>query len=107
METPVYVGILDVDVLLDRADSLKAKRAVIRPVLARLRRLEVAVAEVGDPDRLRRAAIGVATVSGDVGQLHRVLDTCERQVAQDPELTLLSARRRVVGEHDEPDVIVR
>ena len=103
----MYVGILDLDVLLAHADSLKAKRAVIRPVLARLRRLEVAVAEVGDPDRLRRAAIGVATVSGDIGQLHRVLDTCERQVADDPELTLLSARRRVVGEHDEPDVIVR
>ena len=103
MEKPVYVGILDLDVLLDHAESLKAKRAVIRPVLARLRRLEVAVAEVGDPDRLRRAAIGVATVSGDTGQLHRVLDTCERQVADDPELTLLSARRRVVGEHDEPE----
>jgi uncharacterized protein YlxP (DUF503 family) len=99
MEKPVYVGILDLDVLLDHAESLKAKRAVIRPVLARLRRLEVAVAEVGDPDRLRRAAIGVATVSGDTGQL----DTCERQVADHPELTLLSARRRVVGEHDEPE----
>jgi uncharacterized protein YlxP (DUF503 family) len=99
----VYVGILDLDVLLDHADSLKAKRAVIRPVLARLRRLEVAVAEVGDTDRLRRTTIGIATVSGDIGQLHRVLDTCERQVAEDAQLTLLSARRRVVGEHDDPD----
>jgi uncharacterized protein YlxP (DUF503 family) len=99
----VYVGILDLDLLLDGTDSLKAKRAVIRPVLARLRRLEVAVAEVGDPDRLRRATVGVAAVSGDVGQVHRVLDRCERQVAEEVELTLLSARRRVVGEHDVPE----
>ena len=78
------------DVLLGSTPPLaEGKRAIIRPVLARLRRLEVAVAEVGDPDRLRRAGIGVATVSGDVGQLHRVLDTCERQVAAGSELALL------------------
>ena len=50
-----------------RVDSLKHKRAIIRPVLARLRRLDVAVAESGDPDRLRRALIAIATVSGDAG----------------------------------------
>lgn len=97
----MYVGILELDVLLGEADSLKYKRAVLRPVLARLRRLDVAVTEAGDPDRLRRALIGVATVSGDSGQVHRVLDTCERQVAGELELELLSARRRIVGQADE------
>jgi uncharacterized protein YlxP (DUF503 family) len=97
----VYVGILELDVLLGEVDSLKYKRAVLRPVLARLRRLDVAVTEAGDPDRLRRALIGVATVSGDSGQVHRVLDTCERQVAGELELELLSARRRIVGQADE------
>ena len=97
----MYVGILELDVLLGEVDSLKYKRAVLRPVLARLRRLDVAVTEAGDPDRHRRALIGVATVAGDVGQVHRVLDTCERQVAGEPELELLSARRRIVGASDE------
>jgi uncharacterized protein YlxP (DUF503 family) len=97
----VYVGILELDVLLGEVDSLKYKRAVVRPILARLRRLDVAVTEAGDPDRLRRALIGVATVSGESGQVHRVLDTCERQVAGEPEVELLSARRRIVGQADE------
>lgn len=97
----MYVGILEFDVLMGEVDSLKYKRAVLRPVLARLRRLDVAVTEAGDPDRLRRALIGVATVSGDSGQVHRVLDTCERQVAGEPELEMLSARRRIVGREDE------
>ncbi len=97
----MYVGILELDVLLGEVDSLKYKRAVLRPVLARLRRIDVAVTEAGDPDRLRRALIGVATVSGDSGQVHRVLDTCERQVAGELELELLSARRRIVGQADE------
>jgi len=97
----VYVGILELDVLLGQVDSLKYKRAVLRPVLARLRRLDVAVTEAGDPDRLRRALIGIATVSGDAAQVHRVLDSCERQVAGELELELLSAHRRIVGQGDE------
>jgi len=97
----MYVGILELDVLLGEVDSLKYKRAVIRPVMARLRRLEVAVTEAGDTDRHRRALIGIATVSGDHGQVQRVLDTCERQVAAEVEIELLSAHRRVVGGQDE------
>ncbi len=96
-----YVGVLECDVLLGAVSSLKHKRAVIRPVLARLRRLDVAVAEAGDPDRLRRALVVVATVSGEAAQVHRVLDTCERQVAGELEIELVAARRRVIGVHDE------
>lgn len=92
---------LELDVLLGQVDSLKYKRAVIRPVLARLRRLDVAVTEAGDTDRLRRALIGIAAVSGDAAQVQRVLDSCERQVSGEVELELLSARRRTIGPHDE------
>jgi uncharacterized protein len=102
----VFAGVLECDVLLDPSAavrSLKHKRAVLRPVLTRLRRLDVAVAEAGDPDRHARALIAVATVSGDPGQVQRVLDTCERQLAGEVELELLSARRRVIGPHDSVD----
>ncbi|MEP6560332.1 MAG: DUF503 domain-containing protein [Nakamurella sp.] len=96
-----YVGVLECDVLLGDVGSLKQKRAVVRPVLARLRRLDVAATESGDPDRHRRALIAVATVSGELAQVHRVLDSCERQVADELELELLSTHRRIVGPHDE------
>ena len=97
----MYVGVLELDVLLGEVDSLKYKRAVIRPVMARLRRLDVAVTEAGDPDRHRRALIGIAAVSGDPGQVHAVLDTCERQVANELEIELLSAHRRIFGPEDD------
>jgi len=99
--TSTYVGVLECDVLLSDVSSLKHKRAQIKPVLARLRRLDVAVTESGDPDRHRRALIAVATVSGELAQVHRVLDSCERLVAGEVEVELLSARRRIIGPHDE------
>jgi uncharacterized protein YlxP (DUF503 family) len=96
----MFVGILECDVLLGDVHSLKQKRAVLRPLLARLRRLEISVAEVGDADLHRRARIGVAAVSGDASVVGRVMDECERLVADDVARQLLSVRRRLVGPDD-------
>ncbi|GAB3683180.1 DUF503 domain-containing protein [Saccharopolyspora tripterygii] len=97
----MYVGALELDVLLGDVHSLKQKRAVVRPVLAELRRrFEVAVSEAGDQDLHRRALLGVAAVSGDASHVREVLDACERLVAARPELELLSARQRMLGPED-------
>ncbi|WP_127782379.1 DUF503 domain-containing protein [Rhodococcus sp. X156] len=97
----MYVGVLELDVLLGDVASLKQKRSVVRPVVAELRRrFEVSVAEAGLQDRYRRSVIGVAVVSSDAAHMHQVLDSCERMVAGRPELDLLSAHRRVLGPHD-------
>ncbi len=96
----MFVGILECDMLLGDVHSLKGKRAVLRPLLARLRRLEVSVAEVGDADLHRRALIGVAVASGQPATVTRVLDECERMVAANVEVQLLSVRRRLVGPDD-------
>ena len=98
----MYVGVLELDVLLGDVRSLKQKRSVVRPVLAELRhRFEVAVAEADHLDLHRRALIGVAAVAADNGHVREVLDACERLVAARPELELLSARQRMLGPDDE------
>jgi hypothetical protein len=96
----VWIGWLEFDILLGDVHSLKQKRAVIRPLVADLRRLEVSVAEVGDHDVHRRTRVGVAVTSGDAAQVTRVLDTAERLVAERPEIQLLSARRRLTSSDD-------
>lgn len=97
----MYVGALELDVLLGDVRSLKQKRAVIRPVVAELRRrFEVAAAEAGDQDVYRRALIGVSTVSSDATHVRDVLDACERNVAARPEVELLSSRQRLLGPED-------
>lgn len=93
---PVYTGTALFDLLLpEDSRSLKAKRGYVRPVVAALRKYEVAVAEVGALDRYGRTEIGVAAVASGAGHVSTVLDTCERVVAGRPELELLGVRRRL------------
>ena len=98
----MYVGALELDVLLGDVRSLKQKRSVVRPVVAELRRrFEVSAAEAGHLDLHRRALLGVSLVAADAGHVVEVLDRCEQLVASRPELELLSVRRRMLGPNDD------
>ena len=97
----MYVGVLSLDLLLGDVHSLKEKRAVVRPVVAELRRrYAVAAAEVGDADLHRRAQVGVAAVAAEAAHVTEVLDACERLIAGRPEVDLLSVRRRLFSDTD-------
>jgi uncharacterized protein YlxP (DUF503 family) len=97
----VVVGTLRADVLLGDVHSLKEKRAVVRPMVAELRRrFEVAAAETGDQDLHRRAELSVALVTSTHAHATEVLDACERLIAGRPEIELLSTRIRVLDDED-------
>lgn len=90
----MWIGWLEFDILLGDVRSLKEKRAVVRPIVAELRRrFAVSAAETGWLDLHRRAGIGVAVVAADRAHAMDVLDAAERLVAARPEIELLSARR--------------
>jgi len=92
----MWVGSLELDLLLGDVHSLKEKRSLVRPLVAELRRrFEVSVAEVDHLDLHRRAGVGVAAVAGNQAHVVEVLDAVERTVAYRPEVELLSARRRL------------
>ena len=98
----MYVGALELDVLLGDVASLKQKRSVVRPVVAELRRrFEVAAAEAGHLDLHRRTLIGVSTIAADAAHVRTVLNSCERLIAGRTELELLSARHRMLGPDDD------
>lgn len=97
----MYTGTAVFDLLLPGdSRSLKAKRAYVRPIVAALRRFEVAAAEVGALDLHGRTEIGVAAVGAEAGHVARVLDACERLVAGRPEIALLAVHRRVRSDDD-------
>jgi len=98
----MFVGTLTFDLLLGDIHSLKEKRSIVRPIVAELqRKYSVCAAETGAQDLHRRSEIGLAVVSGDVGYVTEVLDSCERLVSGRPEVQLLSARRRLRDDDDE------
>lgn len=98
----MWTGTLQCDLLLGDVRSLKQKRAVVRPLVAELRRrFDVATAETGHLDLLRRAEVGVALVAADPSHCTEVLDSVERFVAERVETDLLATRRALHGPHDD------
>ncbi|MGQ0628965.1 MAG: DUF503 domain-containing protein [Phycisphaerales bacterium] len=78
------IAVLQFDLLLHDAASLKDKRRVVKSLKDRLHREhQASVAEVGSQDDCRRARIGVAIVGNDVPRLQasmdRILDKARAQ----------------------------
>ena len=97
----MWIGWIEFDILLDDVHSLKAKRSIVRPLVADLRRtFTVAAAETGSLDLHRRAGVGVAVVAADCRHVVDVLDSVENFVAGRPEFELLSARRGLGNSND-------
>ncbi len=62
----MFIAIVQAELLVRGARSLKDKRSVVKGLIERARhRFHASVAEVGDNDLLQRARIGAAFVSGD------------------------------------------
>ena len=97
----MFTGTLALDLRLGDVHSLKEKRSVVRPVVAALARLGVSAAEAGHLELHRRALVGVAVVAADARHVREVLATCERLVADRPEVEVLSAHTQLHEEGDE------
>lgn len=98
----MWIGWLELDIMLGDVHSLKAKRSLVRPLVADLQRtFRVAAAETGSLDLHRRAGVGVSLVAADSQHVIDVLDKVEDFVARRPELDLLSAHRGLVTSDDE------
>lgn len=97
----MWIGWTEFDLLLGDVHSLKEKRAVIRPIVAELKRkYDVAVAETNHLDLHRRSGIGVSLVAAGSKHVIDVLDSVEHFVAGRPEVELLSARRKLAKSDD-------
>lgn len=98
----MWIGWLELDLLLGDVQSLKEKRSFVRPLVADLRRtFMVSAAETGSLDLHRRAGIGVSLVAADSQHVIDVLDKVEDHVARRPEFDLLSAHRGLISSADE------
>ena len=98
----MWIGWIEFDLIIDRSASLKEKRAVIKPLIAELRRrFQLSAAEVDHQELHRRAGLGVGCVAGDRTHLVEVLDAAERLVASRWDVEMIKAERSIRRSGDE------
>ena len=91
----MHTAALELDLHLPACRSLKAKRAVVKPIVEGLRhRFAVAAAEVDHQDQWQRTVIGVAVVASSPRHVVEVLDEVERFVWSRPDIEVLETTRR-------------
>lgn len=90
----MHVLAMRVELRFPAAQSLKAKRALLRPIVDGARhRFNVALAEVDHQDIWQRSAVGVSVVSATATTAAQLMDEVERFVWAHPEVEVLSAER--------------
>ena len=77
------IGLLTLELYLPLTSSLKEKRGIIKPIIARLRRdYNVSVCEADGQDMLSRAVLEVVCVSQNGALVHQQLQNVAKRVEQ-------------------------
>lgn len=76
----MHAAALAFDLHIPDSQSLKAKRAAIRPIIDGLRHRHFSTAEIEYQDTWQRARIGVALVASSAGALRSLIDEVSRFV---------------------------
>ena len=86
----MHAACMKVELRLRDVHSLKEKRHVIASLRSHIQtKFLVAFAEVDHQDKWQRASVGVAVVSGQAGQLDRLLVSVRRAVEATPGVEML------------------
>lgn len=93
------VAALRVEIHIPAAQSLKQKRAVLRPVIEGIRKLgSYSVAEVANQDYWQRATLGIATVARDGQALEMQIQALRRYLDSSLEVEVVGVTRTDVEE---------
>lgn len=99
----MVIGVLQFELLIHGAESLKDKRRVVRSVKDRLHREHlVSVAEVGTLESLSTATMAVACVGTDGARAGEVLDRVSAKLRSLTEAELGDTSRQILHGHDLP-----
>jgi len=93
----MVIGVLQFELLIPGAESLKDKRRVVSSLKDRLHREHlVSVAEVGAQDNARLARMGLALVAQDGKRAGQVLDQISAKLRQVREAELGDVTREII-----------
>lgn len=94
----MFVGVCRLVLQIPGARSLKDRRHVVKSFKDRIKaRFGISVAEVGDPEKLQVAVLGLSVVSGEAAHCHELLDKVRHMAGGLPEAILADARSEVLS----------
>lgn len=86
----MHAAALRIELHLPEPQSLKGKRAVLRPLITRLEKLGVAVSEVDHQNAWQRSALGIAAVAPQAHRLDEIVEAVKRVALGDPRVEVVS-----------------
>ena len=96
-ERTMIVGIMQVELAIDWAQSLKDKRSVVRSLKDSLHKHhQVSVAEIEDLDIHNRAVLGITLASNSGGHIGNVLDRVLSRIRSVPDAEVISNNREIL-----------
>ena len=92
-----FVGILQIDLSIEKARSLKEKRHVVKSILDRLRAgFNVSAAELDDLDLHQRAGLGFTAVANDADYVRGLLQKVLSHLQNHPEARVIDHQLEVI-----------
>ena len=85
----MHAAALRIELRLVDVRSLKTKRAILRPIVRRLKAMELSVSEVDHQDAWQRATLGVAIVAPQAGRLDEIVARVQRSLLADPTIEVM------------------
>jgi len=93
----MFVGILQADLSIEKARSLKDKRSVVKSILDRLRAsFNVSAAEVDYLDLHQRAGLGFSAVANDADYVRGLLQKVVERLRHHPQARLIDHQLEVL-----------
>ncbi|NLM74572.1 MAG: DUF503 domain-containing protein [Clostridiaceae bacterium] len=72
----MYIGVLQIELLLSDAGSLKDKRRIIRSLIEKIKnKFNAAVAEIGRMDSWNHSQLGISCLSNEAGHCDSMLNS--------------------------------
>jgi uncharacterized protein len=94
----MIAALVTVEFHLPMASGLKAKRAVVKSLVADLRNsLNVSVAEIDHHDLWQRATLGVAIAAGSEVGARKVAQQVEKIVYREPRIEVIGIAVEITG----------
>ncbi|GAB4537771.1 MAG: DUF503 domain-containing protein [Thermodesulfovibrionia bacterium] len=88
----MIVGLLTLDLHLLEADSLKAKRFVIKGLKDRIRsRFNVSISEVDGHDLWQRSILGIAYITNEKRMIDKTFEEIRRIVINTPSVEIIDS----------------